>query len=114
MGNVAQSTDGVGHAVAHAEECGAECHAGHGGGVVHLLLGLDLVFTRLAVDGLGEVVPNQLGRVQRHAIGEIVGIDGDVSSKEWVRASKPASDASLRGWVRASTGSTMATDGVSA
>lgn len=36
------------------------------------------------------------------------------ASIEWVRASKPASEASLRGWVRASTGSTMATDGVSA
>ena len=81
MGHVAQSADGVGHAVAHAEERGAECHAGHGGGVVHLLLGAGLFLTRLAIDGLGEVVPHQLGRVQSHAIGEVVGVDGDVSLK---------------------------------
>ena len=71
----------MGHAVAHAEERGAECHAGHGGGVVHLLLGAGLFLTRLAIDGLGEVVPHQLGRVQSHAIGEVVGVDGDVSLK---------------------------------
>ena len=42
---------------------------------------LGLVLTRLAIDGLGEVVPHQLGRVQSHAIGEVVGVDGDVSLK---------------------------------
>ena len=110
MGHVAQGADGVGHAMAHAEEGGAEGHARHGGGVVHLLLSLDLVFARLAVDGFGQIVPDQLGCVQCHAIGEIVGIDGH----EGFEGVGQRVEASLRGWVRASTGSMMATDGVSA
>ena len=72
MGDVAQGADGVAHAVAHAEERGAEGHAGHGGGIVHLLLGAGLLLAGLAVDGLGQVLPHELGRVQRHAVGEVV------------------------------------------
>ena len=81
MGHVAQCTNGVGHAVAHAKEGGAESHAGHGGGIMHLLLGTGLLLTRLAIDGLSEVVPNQLGSVQCHTIGEVVGIHGHISLK---------------------------------
>ena len=40
-----------------------------------------LAQARLAIDGLGEVVPDQLGSVQGHAVGEVVGVDGDVSLK---------------------------------
>ena len=78
MGDVAQGTDGVGHAVAHAEERGAECHAGHGGGVVHLLLSVGLGQAGLAIDGLSQVVPDELGRVQGHAVGEVVRVHGHV------------------------------------
>ena len=110
MGDVAQGADGVGHAVAHAEERGAERHAGHGGGVVHLLLRVGLGETRLAVDGLGQVVPDELGRVQGHAVGEVVRVHGHVG----FHGVGQGVEAGVGGRVRASTGSTMATDGVSA
>ncbi len=65
-----------------AKEGGAESHAGHGGGIMHLLLGTGLLLTRLAIDGLSEVVPNQLGSVQCHTIGEVVGIHGHIDLKK--------------------------------
>ncbi len=45
---------------------------------MHLLLRLGLDGARLAVHGLREVVPDQLGRMQRHAVGEVVRVHRDI------------------------------------
>ena len=84
VGHVAQGADGVRHAVAHAQERRAEGHAGHRGGVVHLLLGAGALQAGLAVDGLSQVVPDELGmhqgtrvprqrrgRFLRHPVGQL-------------------------------------------
>ena len=45
---------------------------------MHLLLSVGLGQAGLAIDGLSQVVPDELGRVQGHAVGEVVRVHGHV------------------------------------